>query len=365
MENHRFFATAPKGVTDLLASELSGIGATSVSETRAGVEFEGTLETAYRACLWSRIANRILLPLEEFPAADPDTLYQGCQDIDWSAHMQSTGTLAVETYLGQPPFTATAAIDDFENRFRGAKDYQFSGQQLSDTEKFEGRYYSSRRAWAGSEAFRDRLLYENLNIFSQEGQLYVNGFGALNLGGGSAYKLQHLSGNSFLVEERNSVISFSEDGQRLTRDIFNNYDKVHAARTPLGFVITILTIIALLWTALISLLINRKRGAIAFEVSTSCAAVLGTAVSLFPFIVFGVFGIHFRLETSVFAIHNLLAWLFLILSVFGIYRFVTDYRSRGVRLSLLRQAHRTAIVATLVVVNYLFFSNDVIRLFES
>ncbi|MFN3239311.1 MAG: serine hydrolase domain-containing protein [Pseudomonadales bacterium] len=50
---------------------------------------------------------------------------------------------AGRTYLGQPPFTATAAIDDFENRFRGAKDYQFSEQQLSDTEKFEGRYYTA------------------------------------------------------------------------------------------------------------------------------------------------------------------------------------------------------------------------------
>lgn len=96
METHHFFATAPKGVSDLLATELSGFGAQSVRENRAGVEFEGSLETAYRACLWSRIANRILLPLAEFPAADPDELYQGCQEVDWAAHMNSSGSLAVD-----------------------------------------------------------------------------------------------------------------------------------------------------------------------------------------------------------------------------------------------------------------------------
>ena len=37
---------------------------------RGGVAFEGTLEQAYRACLWSRVANRVLLAVAEFPAAD-------------------------------------------------------------------------------------------------------------------------------------------------------------------------------------------------------------------------------------------------------------------------------------------------------
>lgn len=105
MENQRFFATAPKGVTDLLAAELTSLGATSVADNRAGVEFEGSLETAYRACLWSRLANRILLPLAEFPAEDPDALYRGCQDIDWSEHMESTGTLAVDANVSGSQIT--------------------------------------------------------------------------------------------------------------------------------------------------------------------------------------------------------------------------------------------------------------------
>lgn len=105
METQQFFATAPKGVTDLLATELTQLGATAVRDNRAGVEFEGTLETAYRACLWSRLANRILLPLAEFPAADPDALYQGCQSIDWSAHLNSDGTLAVDANVSGSKIT--------------------------------------------------------------------------------------------------------------------------------------------------------------------------------------------------------------------------------------------------------------------
>jgi 23S rRNA (guanine2445-N2)-methyltransferase / 23S rRNA (guanine2069-N7)-methyltransferase len=105
MDSLRFFATAPRGVTDLLATELSELGATSVADNRAGVEFEGTLETAYRACLWSRLANRILLPLAEFEAADPDALYEGCQAIDWSAHMNSNGTLAIDANVSNSRIT--------------------------------------------------------------------------------------------------------------------------------------------------------------------------------------------------------------------------------------------------------------------
>ncbi len=53
-----FFATAPKGIEPLLAEELRALGGENVAETRAGVSFSGPLESAYRACLWSRLASR-------------------------------------------------------------------------------------------------------------------------------------------------------------------------------------------------------------------------------------------------------------------------------------------------------------------
>ncbi|MDD2769373.1 MAG: bifunctional 23S rRNA (guanine(2069)-N(7))-methyltransferase RlmK/23S rRNA (guanine(2445)-N(2))-methyltransferase RlmL [Methylococcus sp.] len=91
-----FFATAPKGLELLLARELEALGAGAVKETRAGVEFDGTMETAYRVCLWSRLANRILLPLERFEAPTPEALYQGVQRIDWSRHFEPEATIAID-----------------------------------------------------------------------------------------------------------------------------------------------------------------------------------------------------------------------------------------------------------------------------
>jgi len=93
---HRLFATAPKGMEGLLADELRQLGAANVSETRAGVGFQGDLATAYRVCLWSRVANRVLLPVGQFAAADPEQLYAGVLAIDWQQHLAVEGSLAVD-----------------------------------------------------------------------------------------------------------------------------------------------------------------------------------------------------------------------------------------------------------------------------
>ncbi len=97
----RFFATAAKGLGELLAAELRGLGAGGIEVGRAGVSFEGALEVAYRACLWSRLANRILLPLAAFEAATPEQLYDGVQSIDWRDHIETRRTLAVDCSLSQ------------------------------------------------------------------------------------------------------------------------------------------------------------------------------------------------------------------------------------------------------------------------
>jgi len=92
----QFFASCPPGVADLTAAEMRAAGATRTSEFKLGVQFEGTIETAYRACLWSRTASRVLMPLATFSAANADELYQGVKQIDWPSHLGPRATLAVE-----------------------------------------------------------------------------------------------------------------------------------------------------------------------------------------------------------------------------------------------------------------------------
>jgi 23S rRNA (guanine2445-N2)-methyltransferase / 23S rRNA (guanine2069-N7)-methyltransferase len=91
-----FFCPAPLGLELLLADELRRLGIADAREARAGAGFSGGLESAYRACLWSRLANRVLLKLAEFPCADPDALYRGVAELDWAQHMVPDATLAVD-----------------------------------------------------------------------------------------------------------------------------------------------------------------------------------------------------------------------------------------------------------------------------
>ncbi len=92
----QFFATCPKGLEELLAAELGALGAARVKLQPAGVLFEGPLQLGYRACLWSRLAGRVLLELGRGAASDGDALYAAARAIDWSEHMDRAQTLAVD-----------------------------------------------------------------------------------------------------------------------------------------------------------------------------------------------------------------------------------------------------------------------------
>ena len=97
-QNLTLFATCPKGVEDLLAEECVQQHLSNVSTTHGGVFCQGDLEKAYRLCLWSRVASRVLLKLHEFPVSGHDDLYLGVQSIDWSSHLNSSGSFAIDVH---------------------------------------------------------------------------------------------------------------------------------------------------------------------------------------------------------------------------------------------------------------------------
>ncbi len=117
------FAVAPKGMEDLLAAELESLGAHGIEPTVAGAGFRGDLATAYRVCLWSRLANRILLPLSQTRAESPDDLYRAMQTIDWSQHFGTEQTFAIvfnanTPHLRHSHFGALKAKDAVVDQFR-------------------------------------------------------------------------------------------------------------------------------------------------------------------------------------------------------------------------------------------------------
>nr|MDT0250422.1 bifunctional 23S rRNA (guanine(2069)-N(7))-methyltransferase RlmK/23S rRNA (guanine(2445)-N(2))-methyltransferase RlmL [Endozoicomonas sp.] len=101
------FASCPKGVESLLAVELKELGASDVAETVAGVSFSGNLELAYRSCLWSRLASRILLRLAEVDATDKTTFYHELQSIDWDEHLDQGSSIRIDFNGETPDITHT------------------------------------------------------------------------------------------------------------------------------------------------------------------------------------------------------------------------------------------------------------------
>ncbi|WP_347261237.1 THUMP domain-containing protein, partial [Rudaea sp.] len=124
-DTRKFFVTCPKGLEYLLVDELKALGAGEVREALAGVHFSGGLDAGYRACLWSRLASRVLMPIAEFAVADGDALYRGALEVDWSAHFGAGATFAVDAVGSTPGITHTqfaalrvkdAIVDQFRER---------------------------------------------------------------------------------------------------------------------------------------------------------------------------------------------------------------------------------------------------------
>jgi 23S rRNA (guanine2445-N2)-methyltransferase / 23S rRNA (guanine2069-N7)-methyltransferase len=120
-----FFVTAASGTADLLAAELAALGIGGAREVQGGVACEGELADAYRACLESRIALRVLWQVARFPVADAAALYAGVATVDWAAHLDASGTLAVDFSGSVPGITHTqfgaqrvkdAIVDQFRER---------------------------------------------------------------------------------------------------------------------------------------------------------------------------------------------------------------------------------------------------------
>jgi len=92
---YSLFASTPKATEDLLAHELKTLGAENIKPTIAGVAFTGNLSTAYRVCLWSRIASRVSLNLSQFSIITQQDLYDEVKKVNWFTHLSPEGSFAV------------------------------------------------------------------------------------------------------------------------------------------------------------------------------------------------------------------------------------------------------------------------------
>jgi len=99
MEHMKFTATCPAGVELLVAGELKEFGVVNPQIEVGTVHWSGSLESAYRACLWSRFASRIFLQLAAFTVRNEDELYSEGRLFDWLKVFDVKATFAINTTL--------------------------------------------------------------------------------------------------------------------------------------------------------------------------------------------------------------------------------------------------------------------------
>ncbi len=102
-----FFATAAKGTEPALRDELRELRFRNVRADRGGVHFDGEPSEGYRACLWSRIAVRVLEPRASFDAPGERALYDAVRALDLSDAIDAKRTLVVSAACRSSRLTHT------------------------------------------------------------------------------------------------------------------------------------------------------------------------------------------------------------------------------------------------------------------
>ena len=92
-----FLVTTSRGLDELLKQELSELCPDAeLAIARGGVRVKANLQAAYKVCLWSRLANRVIWILNEGNAGTAEELYDSARNIDWSMHFAVNNTFSVQ-----------------------------------------------------------------------------------------------------------------------------------------------------------------------------------------------------------------------------------------------------------------------------
>ncbi|WP_299247131.1 THUMP domain-containing protein [uncultured Lacinutrix sp.] len=109
-DNFNMVAKTLFGFEEILAKELTQLGAVGVKEGVRNVSFSGDKGFMYKANLALRTAIKILKPIKTFRINNEKDLYDNVYKMDWSQYMKSTGTLAVSATVNSTVFTHSLYI---------------------------------------------------------------------------------------------------------------------------------------------------------------------------------------------------------------------------------------------------------------
>ncbi|AKQ47584.1 THUMP domain-containing protein [Rufibacter radiotolerans] len=123
-QNFNMTATTMAGLEEVLAQELTDLGAKYVKVGVRAVTFSGNQYLLYQANLWCRTAIRILKPFAQFKARDEKELYLKVREQDWSQFMGVNDTFAINAVVSRSTFehslyvsqlTKDAIVDQFRD----------------------------------------------------------------------------------------------------------------------------------------------------------------------------------------------------------------------------------------------------------
>ena len=93
-----------QGLEEILAEELTALGANDVQIGRRMVSFTGDKEMMYKANFCLRTAIRILKPIKNFKAKNADEVYDQIKAIDWENILDVNKTFAVDAVVFSEEF---------------------------------------------------------------------------------------------------------------------------------------------------------------------------------------------------------------------------------------------------------------------
>ncbi|WP_156802307.1 THUMP domain-containing class I SAM-dependent RNA methyltransferase [Leeia oryzae] len=103
---HEFFATCPRGLEGVLATELTGLGAQEVAPLAGGVKFAGTWMTCAKANRQSRVASRILWRLRQAPYQSEHDVYRTALALPWAQWFTEQETIKVSVSATKCPLNS-------------------------------------------------------------------------------------------------------------------------------------------------------------------------------------------------------------------------------------------------------------------
>lgn len=107
-EEFELIAKTFQGLEEVLAKELTELGAGNIEIGRRMVSFTGDKEMMYRANFCLRTAIRILKPIKHFKATNADEVYEAVKAIAWEDYLDAGKSFAVDAVV-------------FSNEFRHSK----------------------------------------------------------------------------------------------------------------------------------------------------------------------------------------------------------------------------------------------------